>query len=880
MTYTCLGNDQYRFTLYVYRDKNSLNIQGNLTAFDNPAYITAFTGDGSTYVVETVSQGAETDVAIDLSNPCLEPPSGIAVDQTIYTFTLTLPYNPLGYHVVYQRCCRNNSISNIGGPGQSGASYTVFLSDQAQTSCNNSPTFNNFPPVVICQNQPIDFDHGATDADGDSLAYSFYSPFLGLSYTDPAVSPPVVNNTPPPYPTVSFLNPYTPQSPLGGNVSIDPNTGLITGSPLTIGQFVVGIQVIEYRNGVEIGRIRRDFQFNVTSCVVSVEAKIFSDSTITNGGSAPLGFVVNSCNDTVVSFLNQSGQEDFIDGYLWEFNLNNGTTFTTSADDPTITFPGYGTYIGMLIVNPGSTGCTDTAFITTNIYRNPVASYSYTYDSCIIAPVNFDGSASFGVDAPIGEYIWDFGDDSLSNAISPSYQYQDAGTFNVQLTVIDTNNCQNTTQKNVTWAPTPIIEVIPSAASGCIPLDVTFENNSYPINGYTLLWTFGDGFTSTLPDPLHTYEDTGLYTVTVRIESPLGCIGVDTFVDFINVRNPPIADFYATYDSCEYGPVSFFSTSTQGDGGIVSFEWDFQDGNMANDTNYVHQYDTAGTYFATLTITDSNQCVEEAFEEINWYPAPIIEVGQDQYDGCVPLTLQIENTSYPINGYFTLWNLGDGYYSDQASPTHTYEEPGVYDLTLTVISPTGCFEEQLFEDLVVVNPNPTAGFSYLPEQPTNFEPVVEFQDESIDAVAWEWFFGDGGSSLQQNPVHEFLDTGLQQITLIVTHPQGCTDTIIDYLDVKPEFTYYLPNAFTPNDDGKNDGYRGTGELFSISDFQMQIWARWGELMFQTNDPTESWNGRKNNTGAMVQNGVYVCLVTLTGPRGEKYEYKTFATVVR
>lgn len=870
MTYTCLGSNQYSFTLYVYRDQNSTNGAGNLTPFDDPGDITIFTGDGNLFSLESVQQGVETNVAINLSNPCLEPPSGIAVDQTVYNFTVTLPYNPLGYHIVYSRCCRNNSISNIASPQNQGATYTVYISDQAQTSCNNSPVFNDFPPVVICQNQPINFDHGATDVDGDSLVYSFYTPFTNSNVTGNAGMA-----NPPPYATVSFLAPYTAQSPLGGNVAIDPNTGLIIGSPPTTGQFVVGIQVIEYRNGVEIGRIRRDFQFNVAPCATTVTADLLEDSLNASGG-----FVINTCNDTVITFQNQSGLADYIDGYLWEFNFNNGTIYTTTDTNPTITFPGYGNYIGMLIVNPGSTGCSDTAFVAANINRNPIANYSYTYDSCLIAPVNFDGSSSTSLDGTIEDYIWDFGDDSTLNAATISYQYQLAGTFDVQLTVIDENGCVDSTQQMVSWAPTPIIDIVPSAASGCIPLDVLFENNSYPINGYSLFWTLGDGYTSTLSDPEHTYQDTGLYTVTVRIESPLGCLGIDTFENFVNVRNAPVADFYTAYDSCELGPVSFFNSSTMGDGEITYYEWDFNNGLTAANTSYDYQYDTVGNYSVTLTIRDTNQCVEQITKEISWMPAPVIELELDQYEGCLPMTLQIDNPSYPIDGYFTLWNLGDGYYSDQASPVHTYEEEGVYDLTFTVVSPTGCFGEQLFEDLVVVNPNPVAAYSYLPEQPTNFDPVVDFQDQSTGAVAWEWYFEDGGSSMEQNPVHEFQDTGLQQVTLIITHPLGCTDTLVSFVDIKPDFTYYLPNAFTPNDDGKNDGYRGVGELFAITNFQMQIWSRWGELMFETTDPTEAWNGRKNNTGTMAANGVYVSYVTLTGPRGEKYEYKGFATVVR
>jgi gliding motility-associated-like protein len=876
ISYECLGNNQYKIILTVYRDCNSQNGQGGQTPFDDPARITFFTGDGNIYqtgpgqsIGVPLNMTPQT-IQIDLSNPCLTPPTGICVDQAVYETTVTLPFNPLGYYVSYQRCCRNNSIANIGNPGQTGATFTIFISDLGQTSCNSSPTFNNFPPIVICNNEPIDFDHSASDANGDSLSYSFCAPSIGATPGSP--SPNVA--TAPPYANVSFNFPYTASQPLGSNVSINPTTGFISGSPTALGQYVVGVCVDEYKNGVWVSSTRRDFQFNVVSCEANIVADILEDSIGADGG-----YIINSCNDSVITFQNESGQAQFIQGYRWEFNMNNGTVLTSTATNPTITFPGHGTYIGALIVNPNSTDCSDTAYVITNVNRSPVASYNYVYDSCVIGPINFT-STSFGVDAPINSWTWDFGDDSTMNIVSPSYQYQDAGTFTVDLTVIDTNGCEGSTQQNVTWAPTPIIDIIPSTASGCIPLEVLFENNSYPINGYSLFWTLGDGFTSTISDPVHSYQDTGLYTVTVRIESPLGCVAVDTFVDIINVRNSPNASFYTVYDSCDYGPVSFFNTSQEGDGAIIKWEWNFADGNSSLDTNVVYQYDSAGTYPSKLTVTDENDCIDTLIREINWYPAPVFDIGQSQYTGCEPYTVQIENTSYPINGYFLLWNLGDGYYSDQASPIHTYEEAGSYDLSLSIVSPTGCYAEQTFDELVVVNPNPAANFSYNPEEPTNFDPTVYFSDLSLDAVAWEWNFGDGGTAIEQNPVHTYGDTGMHVISLVVTHALGCQDTIEQIIDIKPDFTYYLPNAFTPNDDGKNDGYRGVGEMFAVTDFSMQIWSRWGEKVFDTQDPTQAWNGRKNNTGEMVQNGVYVCVAKLKGPRGKEYEYRTFATVIR
>ena len=209
-----------------------------------------------------------TNIPPDVSNPCLIIPDDVCVEEGVYIFILTLPTDPNSYHIVYQRCCRNNSINNIIFHEDTGETYTIELTPEAQqnsTGCvNNSPTFNNFPPIIICVNEPINFDNSASDSDGDQLVYKFCSPKEGggTGGTDPGSTPMdaalpngVAPNpdTPPPFDNVTFVSPtYGPLNPMGGDpqVAIDPATGMISGIPNTLGQFVVGVCVEEYRNGV------------------------------------------------------------------------------------------------------------------------------------------------------------------------------------------------------------------------------------------------------------------------------------------------------------------------------------------------------------------------------------------------------------------------------------------------------------------------------------------------------------------------------------------------------------------------------------------------------------------------------------------------------
>ncbi|MBL0237276.1 MAG: hypothetical protein IPQ02_11870 [Saprospiraceae bacterium] len=271
------------------------------------------------------------------------------------------------YVIAYQRCCRNETISNILNPGDQGAAYTIEITPLAQQVCNNSPLFKKFPPIVICVNSHLVFDHSATDPEGDLITYEFCNPYTagGMNgsngigkATDCIGVTPDPSKCLPPFSTVQFRAPfYTVFEPLGGNpaVTINTLTGLITGTPNIIGQFVVGVCMKEYRNGQLLSESRRDFQFNVTTCIDLVNAKIASDSIINNKE-----YILNSCGNNTIDFINQSSDEKFINTYDWEFNIN-GQIQSYNIKNPSVSFPGIGSYLGTLFLNRGSVGCNDTA---------------------------------------------------------------------------------------------------------------------------------------------------------------------------------------------------------------------------------------------------------------------------------------------------------------------------------------------------------------------------------------------------------------------------------------------------------------------------------------------------------------------------------------
>jgi len=197
-----------------------------------------------------------------------------------------------------------------------------------------------------------------------------------------------------------------------------------------------------------------------------------------------------------------------------------------------------------------------------------------------------------------------------------------------------------------------------------------------------------------------------------------------------------------------------------------------------------------------------------------------------------------------------------------------------------ITSPIGCFTEAHFPNWIEIKESPAAAFTFSPESPSNFNPTVQFTNFSTNHISQQWIFDQIGRSDDEHPTFTFADTGQYQIALIAVHENGCRDTSIQQLDVVPRVTYHMPNAFTPNGDGRNDEFIGTGFIAGMQGFEMSIWNRWGELIFLTDDPFDAWNGSKNNTGPVVSPGVYVYQVQYLDPRGEKVELGGFATLIK
>ena len=405
------------------------------------------------------------------------------------------------------------------------------------------------------------------------------------------------------------------------------------------------------------------------------------------------------------------------------------------------------------------------------------------------------------------EYYWDFGDGHTSSYQNPWHAYQDPGNYTVSLHV--TNLFGDDTETK-----TDYIHVTPSPSDvwfegqprdGSFPLTVTFYQYSY--GGYyenlSYEWDFGDGSpnsTSSEYEVVHTYMEAGIYDVTLTVLAD----GLSTTFQrpqYIGSQSPPppVAEFTATPCSGETPLSVSFIDQTSGSP-LISYGWDFGDGNTSTEKNPVHVYSSAGNYNVTLTATNaggSDTELKEGYITVGVVPPLTADFTSNATAGTVPLTVQFLDAS-DGNPSSWFWNFESGYYyildgevvdsaipyyggqiSTEKNPVVTYSEPGNYSVTLTV-SRTGETDTVEKVDYIQVNPPPPAAdfYAYNNEGPAPLE--VEFDAYVpwwyyIDE--WIWDFGDGTGETRTSPwvEHSYQDPGLYNVTLTVNSPYG-TDT--------------------------------------------------------------------------------------------------------
>lgn len=858
INYTCNGNNDYTITMRIYRDCFATG-----AAFDPNPVMTIF--EGNTQIMTLSWNGFEVStMPIVGTGPCFIDPPNVCVQVGVYERTVNLPPSPQGYTIVHQRCCRGFDILNLTNPDSQGNTYFVEIPPN-DTDCNNSPEFSNLPPVAVCVNEELNFDHSATDLDGDELEYSLCTPYHGGSEVNPAPNP----APPPPYTPVSWAPGFGPTNPIPSDPAfdIDPETGLITGSPDQIGQFVVGICVSEFRDGVLLSTTRRDFQINVVPCNPVIEAMpgiIGAD----DGGCAGFDF----------QFTNNSINAD---EFIWDFGDGNGPESTSFEYEPEHTYADTGNYNVMLIANPGEV-CADTATIEVSAFPAVSVNIDSSGFNCIDGQ-NWGFELSGDFDPGNTSISWDFGENALpltSEDQNPqNISYSEPGNKQVSVT-IDQYGCTAEDQVNISVADEISAGIAPQSEF-CQGLTLNFTNESTNASMYE--WHFNDpaqpDALGTFTNATHTFSSPGQYDIMLVAKNNGAC--PDTAYSTYEVNSLLEAFIESEAAQCfEGNSFAFQADGVFGDD--AAFTWDFGSNATPSSSTLANpppvSYDSTGIFQITLTIEEGD-CIDSYAVYAPVLPAPVADFSAPNREGCAPFTVGFNNESEAETVMSYSWDFGDGQTSNSAQPIHTFEEPGVYTVSLDVNTTSGCVGESFKTrtDYIVVHEVPRAGFSFNPQETTIFEPEVSIVDESEGAFDCQYLFPDSSEVTDCNFTYLFDNAGEYEVTQIVTNEEGCQASLTQTFEVLGHL-FYAPNAFSPNGDGVNEIFKPV--TLGISAFEMEIISRTGETIYRTTDADEGWNGAGPNGEYYVAPEVFLYKVRISDMRGINYDYQGHVTVVR
>jgi gliding motility-associated-like protein len=516
--YEQTGTNTYDVYVVVYRDCGPLNTLG--TGFDTQSFLSVWNADDLSLVLQEESFVIDvTSVPNTNTNPCAVLPPELCVEKGEYYYSITIPGgNTDGLILAYQRCCFGNGVAtNI--MQQPGLTVYGFI---PPVITNDSPVFNSVPPLGNCIYDDINLDLSASDTDGDSLVYSFVTPFTGASTFNPTAI------TPPPFSEMVWDFGYGADYPMDANpnLSIDSLTGLVSGIPNQLGYYIMTIKIEEFRAGIKIGEYIRTFRYLITDCELSTPLASID--------------VDQYCDDLEYQFVNSSANSV---GFLWDFgDPGSGADNTSTLTNPTHTYPDYGTYWVTLIAYHDVLECSDTLTYPLEVVEGIPFTYTYEGEFCL-QDNQYDFTASMQDTSFV--YEWDFGNNALppsSSEMNPQdVHFTTLGIHEVKLTIYFAN-CKRDYVDTVTIDQNLVSDVL-GPEEICLYDIASFSTIpvfNYPRN-YT--WTIDDTEYTTENIQIQ-FEDTGTFDLRVYIFDPQQNCEQELFLeDRLRVYSLPTADF-------------------------------------------------------------------------------------------------------------------------------------------------------------------------------------------------------------------------------------------------------------------------------------------------------------------------------------------------
>lgn len=520
---------------------------------------------------------------------------------------------------------------------------------------------------------------------------------------------------------------------------------------------------------------------------------------------------------------------------------------------------------------------------------------------------------------PLRKWFWDFGNGDTTSVKNPNYTYPDPGTYDVSLIVTTRWGCVDTLILPTRVGDNPIADF--TAPPVCLN-DSTFFTDLSTINTGTdtiksWSWNFGEPLSgannvSSLRNPVHKYLSAGTYNVTLIITSTMGC--ADTIVKPVYVNPLPQALFTAN-EPCLGDPTLFTDKSTISSGSISSWSWNFGEpssgaNNISSDQNPSHTYSLPDTFTVLLTVVSDSGCQSSVSKDVIVNPQPVAAFSG--MDVCLHKQTCFTDSTTTIKGTVKTYmmDFGDGNTTSKKNDCYTYSAPGTYTVTLTTITDKGCIDK----DTVIVNvwPLPVADFSVSPFPTDVNNTTINFTDLSQGGDSGTWHFGIPGEDTLYvpalNPAYTYPNENvpgglIYEVVLDIVNQYGCPSVAKKPVVINPYWTFYIPDAFSPNglDAAANETFYGKG--IGILEYEMWVFDRWGNQVFHCSvegnagneDGTEGlpadkrchWDGRVTTeqivpglSGEKSQQDVYVWLVYLKDIFYQRHKYIGHVTLVK
>jgi gliding motility-associated-like protein len=581
-------------------------------------------------------------------------------------------------------------------------------------------------------------------------------------------------------------------------------------------------------------------------------------ATLTPAGNATyvLTGTTGSCSDTVTFHV--------VVKTAFSVVVNNpelcaGDSVTLKANGALVyTWLPSGSKASILHVSPASTttytvigtdqsgGCADTAFSTVTVNPLPVITVN--------SPVICAGEKALLIASGASAYKWSAG----INPTGPNTATASPASTTTYTVTGSLNRCSASASFSVTVNASPAVK----ANNAILCIGDTAKLIASGATTYS--WYPPQGLSSATGALVLAYPSTTATYILTGISN--NC--VDTAMVTVTVNSLP--DVVVNSPQICAGQTAILIAN-----GAATYTW-------SPGTVYLAPGKVSATPLTSTTYTvtgDKAGCEASAIATVTVHPSPIANFN-GPFEGCTPITAGFINAS--INSTDYLWNFGDGSSSSLQNPVHVYNQDGSFNVSL-IAKNASCADTLLKKAVVTAYPGSNAVLKVDNEVVYESNPNVLFTDQSVNAQNCWLDFGDG-SAIQKGcdftVEHRYPDIKTYCAVLVIQSEHQCKDTTEVCIEVKPETTFYVPNSITLNDDGKNEIFKAYGTY--ITEFQMQIFNRWGELIFESHDLDKGWNGRlKNNEGAAVaQQDVYVCKIMYKDILFKPHFYYGTVTIVK